>query len=272
MATREDILVELGLTPTWRRRGTDRANSSSVATTPCVDATPAMANAPPDPRSSVAAREPPLPSDAATRSGDAPREARIAALTWKEFAADVDACNACGLCKTRNKSVPGVGDVHAEWLFVGEAPGADEDARGEPFVGQAGRLLDNMLAALGLARGRNVYIANVLKCRPPNNRTPEPREADACRPYLERQVDLIKPGLIVALGKSAASLLLGTDATIASLRGRVHRYRGMPLIVTYHPAYLLRNLPDKAKAWEDMLLARRTLATRGRDVEASPPP
>ncbi len=121
-----------------------------------------------------------------------------------------------------------------------------------------------MLAALDLARGRNVYIANVLKCRPPNNRTPEPREADACRPYLERQVALIRPKLIVALGKSAASLLLDTDATIASLRGRVHRFRGVPLIVTYHPAYLLRNLPDKAKAWEDMLLARRTVAASDR--------
>jgi DNA polymerase len=129
-----------------------------------------------------------------------------------------------------------------------------------------------MLAALGLARGRNVYIANVLKCRPPNNRTPEPRESDACRHYLERQVELIQPKLIVALGKSAASQLLETDATIASLRGRVHRYRGVPLIVTYHPAYLLRNLPDKAKAWEDMLLARRTVATAVRNVDAVAPP
>jgi DNA polymerase len=172
----------------------------------------------------------------------------------------VDACTACGLCRTRQKSVPGVGDVRANWLLVGEAPGAEEDARGEPFVGQAGRLLDNMLAALGMARGRNVYIANVLKCRPPNNRTPEPLEVAACRPYLDRQVALIEPRLILALGKSAANTLLGIDATIASLRGRVHRYRGVPLVVTYHPAYLLRNLPDKAKAWDDLLLARRTLA------------
>jgi DNA polymerase len=156
--------------------------------------------------------------------------------------------------------VPGVGDTSAEWLFIGEAPGAEEDARGEPFVGQAGRLLDNMLAALGMDRERNVYIANVLKCRPPNNRTPEPLEVDACRPYLERQVALIGPKLIVALGRSAASLLLGTDASIASLRGRVHRYRGIPLVVTYHPAYLLRNLHDKSKAWEDLLLARATVA------------
>jgi uracil-DNA glycosylase len=144
-------------------------------------------------------------------------------------------------------------------MFVGEAPGAEEDAKGEPFVGQAGRLLDNMLAALGMRRETNVYIANVLKCRPPGNRTPEPGEVDACRPYLDRQIELIRPKLIVALGRSAATTLLAVDATIASLRGRVHRYQGVPLIVTYHPAYLLRNLPDKAKAWEDLCLARATI-------------
>ncbi len=191
------------------------------------------------------------------------RAARIAALEWRDFAADVDACTACPLCRGRRKSVPGVGDPNAEWLFVGEGPGAEEDAKGEPFVGQAGKLLDNMLAALGLARGANVYIANVVKCRPPGNRTPEPAEADACRPYLDRQVALLQPRLIVALGKSAATTLLDVDATIGSLRGRVHDYGGVPLVVTYHPAYLLRNLPDKSKAWEDLLLARRTLAARG---------
>jgi DNA polymerase len=185
---------------------------------------------------------------------------RIAALTWDSLAPDIAQCVACGLCKTRHKTVPGVGDTQADWMFVGEAPGAEEDARGEPFVGHAGRLLDSMLGALGMTRTRDVYIANVLKCRPPNNRTPESGEAEACRPYLERQIDLIRPKLIVALGKSAASLLLGTDATIASLRGRLHHYRGVPLIVTYHPAYLLRNLPDKAKAWEDLVLARTTVA------------
>jgi DNA polymerase len=187
------------------------------------------------------------------------RVQHIAALEWPEFAADVSACTACGLCRTRNKAVPGVGDVHAQWLFVGEAPGAEEDARGEPFVGQAGRLLDNMLVALGMKRGENVYIANVLKCRPPGNRTPSPLEVESCRPYLDRQIALIRPTLIVALGKSAATTLLNVDATIASLRGRVHRYQGVPLIVTYHPAYLLRNLPDKAKAWEDLCLARATV-------------
>jgi len=260
MVARDDILEELGLTPSWRRRvagGESRAEA------------PQASIAPP-----LTAREP-VPDGghpSTNAADDSARSARIAALAWDDFAADVDACTACGLCRTRNKSVPGVGDINAEWLFIGEAPGAEEDAKGEPFVGQAGRRLDNMLAALGLARGRNVYIANVLKCRPPNNRTPEPRESDACRPYLERQVGLIRPKLIVALGKSAASQLLGTDATIASLRGRVHRFRGVPLIVTYHPAYLLRNLPDKAKAWEDMLLARRTVATSDRRIVTVHPP
>jgi DNA polymerase len=157
--------------------------------------------------------------------------------------------------------VPGVGDARAEWLFVGEAPGAEEDARGEPFVGQAGKLLDNMLAALGLARTRNVYIANVLKCRPPGNRNPEPEEVAKCSPHLLRQVALIQPKLILAMGRFAAQTLLGTDATIASLRGRLHRYAGVPLVVTYHPAYLLRNLPDKAKAWADLVFAKKAVAS-----------
>lgn len=201
----------------------------------------------------------PMPIGPASGSGE--RIARIATLAWSDFASDVRACTACGLCRSRRQAVPGVGDAAADWMFVGEAPGAEEDARGEPFVGQAGRLLDNMLAALGMQRERNVYIANVLKCRPPGNRTPEPGEVDACRPYLDRQIALIRPKLIVALGRSAATTLLAIDATIASLRGRVHRYQGVPLIVTYHPAYLLRSLPDKAKAWEDLCLARATLRT-----------
>jgi DNA polymerase len=196
------------------------------------------------------------------------RLARIAALEWSALDADIDACNACGLCRTRNRSVPGVGDRKARWLFVGEAPGAEEDARGEPFVGQAGKLLDNMLAALGMSRHEGVYIANVLKCRPPGNRAPEPQEAQACQPYLERQIALIRPSLIVALGKSAASLLLGTDASIASLRGRVHRWQSIPLVVTYHPAYLLRSLQDKAKAWEDLLLARKVASPEDRASSA----
>jgi DNA polymerase len=249
----------------------------AARTAPLPDAAPRTAAEPPraDPAPRVARPAIVMPPAPVSRTagvqarGDVPpvasesaevRIARIAGLDWDALVADIAACTACGLCRTRHLTVPGVGDRQADWMFVGEAPGAEEDARGEPFVGQAGRLLDSMLGALGMSRARNVYIANVLKCRPPNNRTPEPGEADACRPYLARQLELLRPKLIVALGKSAASLLLGTEATIASLRGRVHRYQGVPLIVTYHPAYLLRNLPDKAKAWEDLLLARATVA------------
>jgi len=179
---------------------------------------------------------------------------------WIRLEREVPACTACALHTSRTQTVLGVGDREADWLLVGEAPGAEEDRLGEPFVGQAGRLLDNMLAAIGLARGENVYIANVLKCRPPGNRNPEPGEVDRCTPFLLRQIALIQPKIIVAMGRFAAQTLLGSDATIASLRGRVHRYAGVPLVVTYHPAYLLRNLPDKAKAWSDLLLARRTVA------------
>jgi DNA polymerase len=246
MSARNEILRELGLAPTWRLRSRN-VKVMGPGEPNALDAEPV-----PD-----AGRVVPL-----RPAGD--RLVRIAALEWQALAGDIDACNACGLCRARHRSVPGVGDPHAQWLFVGEAPGAEEDARGEPFVGQAGRLLDSMLAALGLSRSEGVFIANVLKCRPPGNRTPEPLEADACRPYLERQIALIRPSLIVALGKSAASLLLGTDATIASLRGRVHHWQSIPLVVTYHPAYLLRNLPDKAKAWEDLLFARRVATAESR--------
>ncbi len=186
--------------------------------------------------------------------------AGVDAMGWTELREAVRSCTACVLCRQRKQAVFGVGHEAAPWLFVGEGPGADEDEQGDPFVGQAGKLLDGMLAAIGIARGREAYIANVVKCRPPANRTPTPEEAAACAPYLDRQIELLGPKLIVALGKTAAIRLLATEASLASLRGRVHRYRGTPLVVTYHPAYLLRNLPDKAKAWEDLLFARRTLA------------
>jgi len=183
------------------------------------------------------------------------------ATGWIELKQAVPACTACALHKGRTQTVFGVGDERADWLLVGEAPGAEEDRLGDPFVGQAGRLLDNMLAAIGLARDDNVYICNVLKCRPPGNRNPEPDEVAKCTPFLLRQIELIEPRLIVAMGRFAAQTLLNTDASIASLRGRVHQYAGRPLIVTYHPAYLLRNLPDKSKAWADLLFARRTMST-----------
>jgi uracil-DNA glycosylase len=179
---------------------------------------------------------------------------------WIELKQAVPACTACSLHKSRTQTVFGVGDEQADWMLIGEAPGAEEDRLGEPFVGQAGKLLDNMLAAIGLRRGENVYIANVLKCRPPANRNPEPDEVAKCSPHLRRQIELIGPKLIVAMGRFAAQTLLDTDASIASLRGRVHSHAGVPLIVTYHPAYLLRTLPDKAKAWEDLVFAKKTMA------------
>jgi DNA polymerase len=190
---------------------------------------------------------------------EAPR-GDVGSMDWGPLAEAVRACAACGLCRQRKQAVFGVGAQAAPWLFVGEGPGADEDELGEPFVGQAGRLLDSMLAAIGIRRGREVYIANVVKCRPPGNRTPTAEEALACAPFLDRQIELIGPRVIVALGKTAAARLLATEASLGSLRGKVHEYRGTPLVVTYHPAYLLRSLPEKAKAWEDLLLARRTLA------------
>ncbi len=184
------------------------------------------------------------------------RAARIGGLSWVELAGDVKDCQACGLCQQRQQAVVGVGAATGPWLFIGEGPGAEEDQSGEPFVGQAGKLLDAMLAAAGLQRGRDVYITNVVKCRPPGNRTPTPDEAAACAPYLDRQIDLIQPKIIVALGKTAMARLTGTDATMASLRGQRHQYRGIPVVATYHPSYLLRSLPEKLKAWEDLLFAK----------------
>jgi uracil-DNA glycosylase family 4 len=180
---------------------------------------------------------------------------------WQALKERVVKCPACALCKQRKQAVFGAGNESAPWLFIGEGPGADEDAQGEPFVGQAGKLLDSMLAAIRLQRGREVYITNVVKCRPPGNRLPTNEEAAACAPYLDRQIDLISPRLIVALGKTAATRLLGVDASLASQRGKLHRYRGFPVVVTYHPAYLLRNLQDKAKAWEDLVFARQTMGS-----------
>ncbi|MDQ7981415.1 uracil-DNA glycosylase family protein [Paraburkholderia sp. SARCC-3016] len=187
----------------------------------------------------------------------------VASLDWDALAQRVAGCERCRLCEKRTQTVFGVGDRDADWMLIGEAPGENEDRQGEPFVGQAGKLLDNMLHSLSLARGANVYIANVLKCRPPGNRNPEPEEVARCEPYLQRQVALVKPKLIVALGRFAAQSLLKTDASISSLRGRVHTYEGVPVIVTYHPAYLLRSLHDKAKAWQDLCLARETWRKAG---------
>ena len=222
MSRRGQILKEMGLAPVWRLR-----------------AGPA--------------------DEAGTRTGDG-QVAGIHSLDWPQLKAKVAGCTDCKLRAGCSQTVFGVGDEKAQWMLVGEAPGAEEDRLGEPFVGQAGRLLDNMLEAISLDRGKNVYIANVLKCRPPGNRNPEPDEVAKCSPHLLRQIELIQPKLILAMGRFAAQTLLGTDATIASLRGKVHQYAGVPLIVTYHPAYLLRNLPDKAKSWADLVFARKTIS------------
>jgi uracil-DNA glycosylase family 4 len=187
----------------------------------------------------------------------------IEGMEWDALKQAVAACQACKLCEGRRNTVFGVGDPQADWLVVGEAPGENEDLQGEPFVGQAGKLLDNMLGALGVSRRNSVYIANVLKCRPPGNRNPEPEEIAQCEPFLRRQVELLRPKIILAMGRFAVQALLQTNEPIGRLRGRVHRYSDVPVVVTYHPAYLLRNLPDKAKAWADLCLAQAVLRERG---------
>ncbi|WP_019628549.1 uracil-DNA glycosylase family protein [Thioalkalivibrio sp. AKL10] len=188
-------------------------------------------------------------------------DAAVDTLDWEALEARVRGCHACAeLARERTQTVFGVGDPRARWLFVGEAPGAEEDRRGEPFVGRAGQLLDNMLRALGLDRSRDVFIANVLKCRPPGNRDPNPQESAACRGFLDRQIELIQPEVIVALGRVAAHALLATDEPLGRLRGTEQRYQGVPLVVTYHPAYLLRKPGDKARAWQDLQRARTCLS------------
>jgi DNA polymerase len=190
--------------------------------------------------------------------------ARVAAMDWPALKQQVADCRRCGLCQGRKNTVFGVGDEKAKWLFIGEGPGRNEDMQGEPFVGPAGKLLDNMLAAMGVKRGDNAYIANIVKCRPTDengrDRPPSPQEVAACLPYLQRQIALIQPTVLVALGKTAALALLGLDPStpVSRLRGTVHRYQDQPLVVTYHPAYLLRTLNDKSKAWADLCLAMST--------------
>lgn len=180
-----------------------------------------------------------------------------AGAAWDALQAEVAACKACPLHQTRTQTVFGVGDRKAQWMVIGEAPGEQEDLRGEPFVGPAGLLLNEMLFAIGLKR-EQVYIANVLKCRPPRNRDPDPEEAARCEAYLMRQLDLVRPRIILAVGRIAAQNLLKTTVSIGKLRGVVHDYQGVPLVVTYHPAYLLRSPLEKRRAWDDLLLAMNT--------------
>jgi uracil-DNA glycosylase len=184
---------------------------------------------------------------------------------WDDLQAAVAACRKCRLCETRTNTVFGVGPIDASLMVVGEAPGADEDLKGEPFVGRAGRLLDEMLKAIGRSRSVNTYICNVVRCRPPENREPAEDEAEACRPFLEAQLKAVKPRLIVALGRVAAQRLLATDTPIGKMRERTYTWGpdATPLMVTYHPAYLLRNPGEKAKSWEDLKRIRRFLETAG---------
>lgn len=240
---RQSRLQDLGITP-WVSRSSAKPQPASKA---------AVTSAP-----SPAAAPMVLP---VTVAGDE-RAATVAGMEWTALKAAVKACTACGLRSGCTQTVFGVGDERARWLFIGEAPGADEDKQGEPFVGRAGQLLNSMIAAVGLKR-EQVYIANILKCRPPGNRDPAPAEAELCRPFLERQIALIQPTLVVALGRIAAQNLLNTETPIGKLRGTVHRLGATPVVVTYHPAYLLRSPGEKRKAWADLQLAVRTFQGAG---------
>ncbi len=203
-----------------------------------------------------------VPSDQADMVADAaPGDLGPGELDWPQLRETVAACTRCPLHESRTQTVFGVGNQNADWLIIGEAPGAEEDRRGEPFVGRAGKLLDEMLRAAGQSR-EQVFIANVLKCRPPNNRDPEADEASACRGYLERQIELLKPKIILAVGRIAAQQLLHTDTPVGRLRGRVHHLGDIPLVVTYHPAYLLRSPTQKRKSWQDLCLAMDVVAGR----------
>jgi len=201
----------------------------------------------------------------AARASNDQQDAALAAMDWDALEARIRECTHCGLCEGRQHAVPGVGDRAGRWLFVGEGPGRNEDLQGEPFVGPAGQLLDNMLRALDLARGKDTYIANIVKCRPVGadgrDRPPTPDEVDACMPYLRRQIALIRPQVIIALGKTAAVSLLGlpADTALAGLRGEPREFDGIPLVITYHPAYLLRQPADKAKTWRDLCLAKHII-------------
>lgn len=239
-------------------------------------AAPAPVRAPAAPTSAPVAAERPVapravppaaPSTAAPAGVSARRPDGVERMDWPALQAAVAGCEACGLCRSRRNTVFGVGDTQADWMVIGEAPGEHEDRQGEPFVGAAGQLLDNMLRAIGRSRtgsaDQATYIANVLKCRPPANRNPLPEEVAQCEPFLARQVALVRPKIILAMGRFAVQSILKTDEPIGRLRGRVHQYEGVPVVVTYHPAYLLRTPADKAKAWADLCLALETARQTG---------
>ena len=239
--------------------------ASAVGAAQAALETPVTREAPP--RRAVTSSAAQAPRAAQAPPGVAPDDARgaaIAAADWPTLRDAVAACQACGLRQTRRQTVFGVGHPQAHWMIVGEAPGEQEDLQGEPFVGDSGQLLDNMLHALQLTRApstpaQQVFIANALKCRPPRNRNPEAVELARCEPFLQRQIELIRPRIILAMGRFAVQSLLRSAEPIGKLRGRVHRYHEVPLVVTYHPAYLLRNPADKARAWDDLCLAAQVV-------------
>jgi len=253
----------------WERRdgATPRSSESRVSSSGEHTPHPAPAftrsASPPatDPEPETPTPEPGTPKP----EPETPPIGEIATLDWAASEQRVATCSRCPeLVANRTQTVFGVGNRIADWMIIGEAPGAEEDRRGEPFVGRAGKLLDAMLQAVGLERGA-VYIANILKCRPPNNRDPRPEEAANCRAYLERQIALVRPRILLVVGRVAAQNLLHTDQPIGHLRGRPHRHEesGTPVVVTYHPAYLLRSPAEKRKSWADLQLARRLLRERG---------
>lgn len=266
MSQRAGYLSALGITDWRQRRPLVVQGSEVVRELPRLAAQPAPQvlarpiTAAPAPSQPVPAAVAVPEQVALAASQPAPRPAID---SWEQLAAEVAACTRCELHTCRNNTVFGVGNREADWLVVGEAPGAEEDRQGEPFVGRAGQLLNSMLRGIGLAR-EQVYIANVLKCRPPNNRDPRPEEVAQCLPYLERQIALLKPKIMLAVGRIAAQNLLATDTPIGKLRGRVHAFgtERVPLVVTYHPAYLLRSPTEKRKAWEDLKFARRVAEGR----------
>ncbi|MFZ6863124.1 uracil-DNA glycosylase [Undibacterium sp. Ji67W] len=284
-ATRIKMLTEMGIGPVWLPRYADAIQEAievSVTADPSIDhietATQSViAEAIVAPVGNMQVPEAVLSDETASAWFDQspvsdvlPVSSRVVALrsvsdmSWDELEASVASCRACGLCEGRQKTVFGVGARTANWLFVGEGPGYNENIQGEPFVGAAGQLLDNMLLSLGVRRGERTYIANVVKCRPSNqegkDRPPSADEIASCLPYLERQIALIQPQVIVALGKTAAIALTGFDpeTPVTQLRNKVHRVAGIPMVATYHPAYLLRKPLEKSKAWQDLCLAQRT--------------
>jgi len=256
---------------TWTERQRAMLREMGIELWPAVmSGAAAAAVAPPAPAVDAPppARAPAASPEATPVTVPAASRPEVATMDWPALRAAVAACRACALSQSRRQTVFGVGHERAHWMIVGEAPGEQEDLKGEPFVGPAGRLLDAMLDALGLTREpgppeRQVYIANTLKCRPPGNRNPQSEEMARCEPFLVRQIQLVQPRILLAMGRFAVQALLRTDEPIGRLRGRVHRYQGVPLVVTYHPAYLLRQPADKAKAWDDLCLAAEVLNGQG---------